>query len=277
MSTASTENAVSNEESETRRPGGLNRTCEGCRQRKIKCVVSHRPDTDAHKCARCSKFRLDCVFPPPAIRRRRNKNDARIKALERKLQELQDAISETPPQLDLGNFYPDPLSSQYMNASWGPDSQQQPTSLGDSLPSMTLMSTGYPFLTSEDPVSSGLVSFEFAQELFSAFCEDMAPIYPLVLLPAHWTWQNARDTKPALFRAALSVASSNRNPECSKMLFRNAAKYVAEEVAIHGNKSLDLIQALLVLAAWYCPMDNFPKLMFSQYANMAATLALDLK
>ncbi|KAL7943710.1 hypothetical protein V8C42DRAFT_328235 [Trichoderma barbatum] len=278
MSTASAENAASNQESETRSSGVLNRTCEGCRQRKIKCIgVSRHSSPDAQKCARCSKLGLDCVFLPPAIRRRRNKNDARIKALEKKLQELQDAITETPAQTDTGILYSDPVSSQYMNTLWDPDSQPQPTSPGDSLPPATFVPTGYPELTSEDPVLTGLVSFEFAHDLFSAFAEDMAPIYPLVLLPSHWTWQHAQGAKPALFRAILSVASSNRHPECCKMLFRSTARYVAEEVTMHGNKSLDLIQALLILAAWYCPMGNFPKLMFSQYANMAATQVLDLK
>lgn len=45
---------------------------------------------------------------------------------------------------------------------------------------------------------------------------------------------------------------------------------------MHGNKSLDLIQAYLVLSAWYCLVEDFQKLMFSQYANMAAALVLDL-
>ncbi|KAK4076958.1 uncharacterized protein Triagg1_3925 [Trichoderma aggressivum f. europaeum] len=250
MSTASTENAASNDEAGAASPTGLNRTCEVC-------------------------LYIDIYVP--SSRRRRNKNDTRIKALEQKLQELQDAISETPAQLDTEIPYPDPLDSQFMNTSLFSDPQQQSTSLGDSLPPLGFVSTGDPYLTSDDPVSVGLVSSEFAHEMFSTFCVNMASIYPLVLFPSHWTWQHTRSIKPALFRAVLSVASSSHEPECCKMLFRDTAKYVAEEVAVHGNRSLDLVQAYLVLSAWYFPMENFQKLMFSQYANMAATLVLDLK
>ncbi|KAL7931775.1 hypothetical protein V8C35DRAFT_309492 [Trichoderma chlorosporum] len=276
MSTASTDNAASIEEAESRRSPGLNRTCEGCRHRKIKCVIaSRRSDTVAHKCARCSKLNLDCVFLPPAIRRRRNKNDTRIKALEQKLEELQNAISETPPQPDPGIVYSDPLSAQFANASSYTDSLLQ--SMGESLPPVAFVPSDFPYSTTEDPVSIGLVDYGSAYDLFSAFCEAMAPIYPLVSLPLDWTWQHARGMKPALFRAVLSVASCNRNPERFKMLFRNTARYVAEEVSMNGNKSLDLIQAYLILSAWYCPMNEFPKLMFSQYANMAASLVLELK
>ncbi|KAJ4857829.1 hypothetical protein T069G_08726 [Trichoderma breve] len=226
MSTASTEDAASNEGTGTASPTGLNRTCEGCRQRKIKCINGSRR-SGAQKCDRCSKLDVDCVFRPPAIRRRRNKNDTRIKALEQKLQELQDAISETPAQLDAEIPYSDPLNSEFMNASLFSDPQHQSlqsTSLEDSLPPLAFESTLDPYLT-----------------------------------------------------AVLSVASSSHEPECCKVLFRNTAKYLAEEVAMHGNKSLDLIQAYLVLSAWYCLVEDFQKLMFSQYANMAASLVLDLK
>ncbi|KAH0523121.1 hypothetical protein TsFJ059_008171 [Trichoderma semiorbis] len=279
MSTASTENAASNEGSGTVSPTGLNRTCEGCRQRKIKCINGSRR-TGAQKCDRCSKLDVECVFRPPAIRRRRNKNDTRIKALEQKLQELQDAISETPAQLDAETPYSDPLNSEFMNASLFSDPRHQAlqsTSLQDSLPHSAFESTLDPYLILDDPVSIGLVSSEFVNEMFSTFCVNMAPIYPLVLLPSHWTWQHTRSIKPALFRAVLSVASSSHEPECCKVLFRNTAKYLAEEVAVHGNRSLDLIQAYLVLSAWYCLVEDFQKLMFSQYANMAASLVLDLK
>lgn len=60
-------------------------------------------------------------------------------------------------------------------------------------------------------------------------------------------------------------------------MFRNTGLYVTEEASIKGNKSLDLIQALLVLSAWYCPMEDFKKLKFSQYANLAGGMVLDLK
>lgn len=177
----------------------------------------------------------------------------------------------------MGLVYSEPSRSDDENASWHPDFQQQSTSSEYLLPLETFVPIGRPDITSEDPVASGLVSHELAHELFSAFCQTLAPIYPLVLVPSIWTWQDTRRMRPALFRALLTAASSNCDPELFRMLFRNTGKYLTEEAAINGNKSLDLIQAFLVLSAWYCPMENFQKLKFSQYANLAATLVLDLK
>ncbi|KAM0263747.1 hypothetical protein ACHAQJ_001062 [Trichoderma viride] len=280
MSAASTEKVASNEQAESRSSRGLNRTCQACQQRKIKCVTAaHAPGTDSHKCARCSKFKLDCVFLPPAIRRRRNKNEARIKDLERKLQEIQEAISASQTeQEDAGLLYSEASRSDDDNTSWHPDFQQQTYSSAylQSLETST-MPVDHLEINSADPVATGLVSNESAGKFFSAFCQHMAPIYPLVLLPTDFTWIDARTKKPALFRALLTAGSSIYDPELFKALFRSTGKYLAEEVVVSGKKSLDLIQALLVQSTWYCPTEKFQELKFSQFANMAATLVLDLK
>ncbi|KAL7815794.1 hypothetical protein V8C26DRAFT_420882 [Trichoderma gracile] len=278
MSAASTEKTHSRQGAETTRPNSLNRTCEGCRQRKIKCIIElPQSSTNARKCARCSKFNLDCIFLPPAIRRRRNKNETRIKELEQKLQQLQDALADSSAEADAGIAYSEESHSEDVFESFHPDFQQPPTSSAYSLPPETFLPTAPSYSTSDDPISTGLVSPELANDLFTTFCRTLAPIYPLVHLPLDWTWQQTRDAKPALFRAILTAASSDRNPAFFKAMFRNTGFYVTEEVSIKGTKSLDLIQALLVLSAWYCPMEDFRKLKFSHYANLAGSMVLDLR
>ncbi|RFU77873.1 hypothetical protein TARUN_4341 [Trichoderma arundinaceum] len=294
---------VPNEQGRTNSSGVLNRTCQvwidpcyhivskavrlsiyivshqGCQQRKIKCVVEARNlEHSTQTCARCLKFNLDCVFPPPAIRRRRNKNETRIKELERKLQEIQEAISASQADRDdVGLIYSEPSRSDDDISSWHPDFQQQSSSSAYFLQPEASTSIDSLDLASGDPVSSGLVSHKSAHELFSAFRQNLAPIYPLVLLPKEWTWNDTKTKMPALFRAILTASSSNHDPELFKMLFRSTGKHLAEEVVMNGRKSLDLIQSLLVMSTWYCPMEKFQQLKFSQYANMAATLVLDLK
>lgn len=190
------------------------------------------------------------MFPPPAVRRRRNKNEARIKELEKRLQDIQDAISASQPeQDDMGLIYSEPSRSDDDNSSWHPDFQQH-TYL---LPLETSVPIGHLDILSGDPVMSGLISHELAYELFSAFWQNLAPIYPLVFLPSSYILEDVRTKRPALFRAVLTASSSNRDPDLFRMLFRSTGKYLAEEVAMNGKKSLDLIQALLVLSTWYCP------------------------
>ncbi|KAH0496132.1 hypothetical protein TgHK011_003511 [Trichoderma gracile] len=278
MSAASTEKTPFRQGAETTRPTSLNRTCEGCRQRKIKCIIeTPQSSTNARKCARCSKFNLDCIFLPPAIRRRRNKNETRIKELEQKLQQLQDALAESSAEADAGIAYSEGSHSENVFESFHPDFQQPSISSAYSLPPETFLPTVSSYSTSEDPVSTGLVSPELANDLITTFCQTMASIYPLVQVPSDWTWQQTRDAKPALFRAILTAASSDRDSASFKAMFRNTGMYVTEEVSIKGTKSLDLIQALLVLSAWYCPMEDFRKLKFSHYANLAGSMLLDLR
>ncbi|TFA98433.1 hypothetical protein CCMA1212_009817 [Trichoderma ghanense] len=259
-------------------PVSLAFTIQGCRQRKTKCIIeSPRSSTSAQKCARCSKLNLDCVFLPPAIRRGRNKNETRIKELEQKLQQLQNALAESPAEVDVGIAFSEGFHSGDVFESFHPDFQQPSTSSTYSLPPEMFLATGLSYTTSYDPISTGLVNPELAKDLFTTFCQTLAPIYPLVHLPSNWTWQQARNAKPALFRAVLTAASSDRDPSLFRAMFRNTGKYVTEEASVKGNRSLDLIQAFLVLSAWYCPMEDFRKLKFSQYANMAASMVLDLE
>jgi hypothetical protein len=218
------------------------------------------------------------VFLPPAIRRRRNKNETRIKDLERKLQEIQEAISASQTeQDDAGLIYSEASRSDDENASWHPDFQQHSSFSAYQQSPEASVPIDHLEIKLADPVVSGLVSHESAHKLYSAFCQNLAPIYPLVLLPTNFTWMEAMTKKPALFRALLTAGSSIRDPGLFKLLFRRTGKYLTEEVVIKGKKSLDLIQALLVQSTWYCPTEKFQELKFSQYANMAATLVLDLQ
>lgn len=221
---------------------------------------------------------MDCVFLAPAIRRRRNRNETRIKELERKLQEIQETIAASPAgQADANLSHPKPSSNS------GNDELREPTfgnyssSASSSTPFDASMLASFIDTTSDDPVSRGLVSHDLAHHLYGKFCHDQASIYPLVLPPANLTWEQARAERPALFRAALTAGSCNLSPGLFGVLFQNTGKFLIEEAVGKGKRSLDLVQALLILSTWYCPQEQFQELKFSQYASLAATMVLDLR
>lgn len=109
------------------------------------------------------------------------------------------------------------------------------------------------------------------------FCNELVPIYPLVNIPTCAKWTDLRNDKPALLFAILTAAASSINPKLFQMLFDYTSKYLAEEVVVHGRKSLELVQALLIMATWHHPAEQFQELKFSQYAHMAATMVSDLR
>jgi non-ribosomal peptide synthetase component F len=75
----------------------------------------------------------------------------------------------------------------------------------------------------------------------------------------------------------LTAASISAQPDISARMFRETAQFLAEKIVVAGEKSLDLIQALLVVSTWHLPPSTFGELKFSQYAHMAATMVIDLR
>lgn len=257
-------------------PVTLNRTCQDCKRRKIRCVVSSSErDDGARKCKRCLKLNLDCVFLPPVDRKGRRRNEARIRELERKFETIHAAVVEGRANVTLPSH---PLLS-LVEAIGSPlpvsdRSQSRVTATDISVTSPHSKSFDS---ASGDILARGLVNNELAQKLYAIFCNDLESFYPLVHMPAPSTWQAVRQDRPALFLAVLTAAASAVDPKLSEGLFEEAGRYVAERVVIAGEKSLDLVQALLILSTWYHPPQRFQDLKFSQYAHMAATMVMDLQ
>ncbi|ENH68097.1 hypothetical protein FOC1_g10003724, partial [Fusarium oxysporum f. sp. cubense race 1] len=243
---------------------------KGCRKRNIRCILDlSNSQHSSEKCNRCRKLDIECVFNAPATRKRRRRNETRIQELEQKLEEVQRAVA-TGRQRDLCI----PSTSE---ASITPASTQ------DSFPSLGRISTMSPShstsyeTTSEspvkgDPVSRGIIEKSLAEELDTKFFTDLLPHYPLILPDAPLSWRALQQDRPALFRAILATSSSSFKPDLWTPLLRDAERYVMEEAMIYGRKSIDLIQAALVLVTWSHPPDKFQHLNFGQFINIAATM-----
>ncbi|KAF5627078.1 hypothetical protein F52700_8561 [Fusarium sp. NRRL 52700] len=253
----------------------LNRTCEGCRKRKIRCIPdpsNSRPLLE--RCKRCKKLDIECIFNAPATRRKRRRNETRIHELEQKLEEVQRAVA-TGRQRDL--CIP-PTSDASITPASTQDSFQ---STGHISTTSSSPSTSYQ-TTSQSPangdaVSRGIVEESLADELCTKFFTDLLPHYPMILPDTPLSWRTLQQHRPGLFRAILATSSSCFSPELWTPLFRDAERYVMEEAMINGRKSIDLIQAALVLVTWSHPADKFQHLNFGQFINIAAAIVIDLQ
>lgn len=242
-------------------PVRLNRTCTNCRQRKVKCTPHGQEQLagSVSTCTRCWKQSLSCIFPPAARKRTRRRNEDKIRDLESRLQAVQAAVES-----GLGlQSPPDGETTSCLSAVGGMPSQM---SLAESV--------GAP---SENTATDKLVNPELAEELCQTFIDHMAPLYPLVSLPGSSNWQSVQRDRPALFRAMTTAASTSLKPGISGRMFRDTAQFLADKVVVDGEKSLDLIQALLVLSTWHLPPDTYKELKFNQYAHMAAKMLTDLR
>ncbi|KAK7408438.1 hypothetical protein QQX98_009365 [Neonectria punicea] len=256
MATTPADKPGGDAQSQNSSPVGLNRTCQ----------------SNTKKCTRCLKLDMECVFLPPAIKKTRKRNEARIKELERKFQQIQESIGDgrgTPP-VSLSSLARD-IGIPFATRS----DDRSPAAT--SATADTLLSTASTDGASPGPLSTGLVGHNQAEGLYWAFCHSFAPLYPIVHVPESLTCEATRRVRPALFRATLTVASTSIDPSLSRALFLDTGKYLAAKAVVAGEKSLDLIQALLVLSTWQQPPEKFQGLKFSQHAQMAATMVMDLQ
>lgn len=127
-----------------------------------------------------------------------------------------------------------------------------------------------------DVVDRGVITAETATQLFNRYVNDMAPHMPSVVFPPGTTAADVRKSKPTLFLAILSAGASTDHADFQKMFTREVMQIYADRIICHGEKTLELIQALLVSTIWYWPPEHFEELNFYQLIHLAAVMAIDI-
>lgn len=127
-----------------------------------------------------------------------------------------------------------------------------------------------------DVIDRGLLSMQEASRLYARYSHELVQYFPTVVLPEGCDADDIRRTKPILFLAVIAAASGSSDADLNVTLNKEILQIYAHQIVIKGEKSLELIQSMLITIAWYCPPDNFEELRFYQYIHMAATMALDL-
>lgn len=131
---------------------------------------------------------------------------------------------------------------------------------------------GKPF----DLIERGVIDAETATKAFNRFTERYAPIVPVVVFPPGTTMNTVRETKPILFHAIMAIVIGYFQPSLQTQLTSEVHRIFAEKIVIKGEKSLELIQALLVSCFWYQPPDNAEELKFFQFIYMAVAMAVEI-
>jgi RalA-binding protein 1 len=126
-----------------------------------------------------------------------------------------------------------------------------------------------------DVVERGILNMDKAAELFSRYTDRMAIYAPAVIFPRSMTVAELRRTRPLLFLAIMAAAASD-TASLQKTLQREVMMAYAEKVFLTGEKSLEMIQALLVSVYWYIPPERMEELKFYQFIHIAAVMAIDI-
>ncbi|KAM5519449.1 hypothetical protein FOXYSP1_17873 [Fusarium oxysporum f. sp. phaseoli] len=249
----------------------LNKTCEGCRRRKIRCIPDHlHPDTATERCTRCTKLDLECIFKAPSLRRRRIRNETRINGLEQKLLEVQRLITSEHKALAVSEAPGTPASTSGLPVAPDLVTNKSP---GFSSPSQE----SHRLSSDDDSITRHSIPPSLAEAFCIEFCTDILPHYPLILPPISPSWRTIQKDRPALFHVILATTVGSLQPNLRLSLFRDAERYILNEAIVQGHKSLDLVQAALILSSWSNPPCKFQHLTFNQFLNLAATMVIDLR
>jgi hypothetical protein len=125
-------------------------------------------------------------------------------------------------------------------------------------------------------LSSDRLTPTIAATLFDKFMNNIMQHFPLDLFPEGEDASTVRETKPTLFLAVITAAAGDYDLELHSALYEQLAEDFAKRIIIDGERSIELVQALICAAAFYQPPDAFEKLKYFQYIHMAWTIASDL-
>jgi len=282
----------------------VNRACEACRLLKVRCL----PDNTSTSaiCQRCKKSGRICIYAAPQKRRQRIRTDTRVAELEREIRAMRSLLTggdepitenrragketsvmtaaddvativdfDSSTTLSNGEERSSAEGNNLSRQSSIPTSQSNSPEDGDDSSSL-IRSASVETRRGKD---FGLLSKEMSNQLFESYNKDLVQHYPGVLFPKNIGPDDVRKSKPVLFQAVVTAAACQLDPDLFAQLFKEMTKVYAERIFINGEKSLELIQSLLLTSVWYCPPDEScgpSNLHFYQYIHMAATMALDL-
>lgn len=270
------------------------RACIACRNMKIRCLPVDGQDA----CLGCSKVNRECIMPGPA--RKRQKTVHKVAELEKKINALTDALiaqqtaNPTPPNdspmTDRQETQSDVTRT---NTTVTSDPQREPERSqydrsGPNKPLIPVDKTElnwgcsqfeHPAETLEpyaDIIERGLVDMATATRIFDHYVLNMLGYFPVIHFPKPIHAQDVRTARPMLFLAILTVAAPAIKPELQPNLVIELTRQLSERILFLGEKSLEIVQSILVYTSCYSRGRYAKDLTFNQLIHSAVVMCLDL-
>ncbi|KIX98988.1 uncharacterized protein Z520_05449 [Fonsecaea multimorphosa CBS 102226] len=267
------------------------RACLACRSMKIRCLPVEGQDA----CNACAKVNRECIMPGPP--RKRQKTVHKVAELEKKINALTNALlakqqtadsgkpeDESPPKDAPTSGSSEPAKTDD-TANSSLDSYQQ-NLIERAFPPTTEpeFARGCPPMNVEpmakddyiDVIDRGDLSMESATAMFNHWTKNMCSSCPYVVFAPGTDPNELRRTRPITFLAILTIASPIVQPSAQPALTIEINRQIAERVLFHGDKSLDMVQALLVNSQYYVRPRTARDLAFNQNIQSAISMSLEL-
>ncbi|KAF1943010.1 hypothetical protein EJ02DRAFT_374500, partial [Clathrospora elynae] len=254
-------------------------SCIACAKAKSRCVRGPGSNT----CERCVRLRKDCQIREPVKRKRNPVKATRMthfKHLETKLDNLAQSLSS---QQGLGSTS---TAHQSENTSFPAERALHRVDPNHSQPSPALVtpnnatsscSTTFvqdEFYGSNIPRNEGtLLNLQETEVLFQRYQRLMAPYMPFVVIPIGTETSRLTKIKPFLMQVITTITLFH-DTAIQQVMAKDLMRQVSERMLINGEKSMDLLQGLLVFLNWYNPHLFMPS--NHTLLHLAMSLTLDL-
>ncbi|KLJ11880.1 hypothetical protein EMPG_12973 [Blastomyces silverae] len=271
-------------------------TCMSCRQSKVRCSQP----SPGLPCVRCQRTGRLCIPAAQAAKKRQKQPGSRMMELESRIDALATSImqSQNPtfsshtaagkkeqikhaPGSD--NDGSNDLLASHTPVQQSPDEHDVRTT--KSLPGRGLgewESASIPHSYIDAKISQN-INETTAASIFNRYATAMAPNLPFVVFPEGTRAATIRKSKPAVFLAILDVASAGFCEVAAQRKIRRLLVQVYLHYMLRTNEySLPLLQALIISATWYRPIEpTQPGEQMDVYqlshtaSNMAIIMGLD--
>lgn len=259
--------------------------CARCRASKLRCFLDTL--SEYGKCRRCHSAGTECVFESVAPRQRRKRTDTRVAVLEQQLAGLRSVIGDPQAasalQTDLGAA---PSTSRISFAGGTP---QQDTCIVNAVNAVNPAhpergerrvgdddSPLHQHETIPGLVGADQLPWDVAIGLLDEFVLRVIPEYPVVALPDGYDFGSLRISHPTLLLAMITAASRGSNPILFRNLHSRLIGHLADQIFVQGCRSLEHVQAILVMEVWYDPPDDMARLNFYMWIQVAGIMSRQL-
>ena len=202
----------------------------------------------------------------------------RLQVLERKVKELATRQEYQPHRISTRLFDHDTDSSTSLGASQWSTSTGSPSNLaltGSTQPLISSIGVNNSDKETGDIIDRNVVTQELAQLLLDRFRTNAAQQFPFVIISADASLEAVRKKTPFLFLAVTATMIFD-NPFLQHQLGEEIRQQAFQRILLGAEKSLDLLQGLLIYIAWYCHFYRGDKHQEFLLSQLCVTLAHDL-
>ncbi|OBT62830.1 hypothetical protein VE03_07590 [Pseudogymnoascus sp. 23342-1-I1] len=253
------------------KPRKTERACKPCRDLKVRCMPC---PGGGNTCQKCQRSGACCIFEELKQRKKRKAPDDRttVEALEEKLEDLAKQLEASNAQLrslqgsSSGNLSPENPSLSSYAAPFASSCSGTQVADGGSVDQDDHVI--------EQLLGCGILTIDTANAYLLKY-RQMCEYSPFVVIPKEATTESLRQDQPFLFHAILAV-SSCENPDLQSTLERSLRERLLRTVMIEGEKSIDLLQAILVYLTWEHFFHIPKKRLFNQLLHVAISICVDM-